>query len=217
MIIGLLGLIGSGKGTVARQLVEEFNFVQLSFAGAVKDAVASIFNWDRDMLEGETPESRVWREQVDTWWSNKLGCEITPRKILQEFGTDVMRNNFNENIWLYNLENKLMTSKNVVISDVRFPNEIDLIWQHGGMLIEVKRGMAPEWYKTAWIQNRYGDQMPVVKTMEMDYPDIHPSEWAWVGTSVDMTIMNNGSLEALQSTVRSLALTSLASREPQSH
>ena len=214
MIIGLLGLIGSGKGTIARQLVEEFDFVQLSFAGAVKDAVASIFNWDRDMLEGESPESRVWREQVDAWWSNKLGCEITPRKILQEFGTDIMRNNFNENIWLYNLENKLMNSKNVVISDVRFPNEIDLIMQHGGILMEVKRGMAPEWYKTAWIQNRYGELMPLVKTMEIDFPNIHPSEWSWIGASVDMTIMNNGTVEALKKSVRSLVLTNPVSMLP---
>lgn len=217
MIIGLLGLIGSGKGTIARQLVEEFDFVQLSFAGAVKDAVASIFNWDRDMLEGESPESRVWREQVDAWWSNKLGCEITPRKILQEFGTDIMRNNFNENIWLYNLENKLMNSENVVISDVRFPNEIDLIMQHGGILMEVKRGMAPEWYKTAWIQNRYGELMPLVKTMEIDFPNIHPSEWAWIGTSVDMTIMNNGTVEALKKSIRNLVPMIPASTAPQSH
>ena len=217
MIIGILGLIGSGKGTIARQLVEEFDFEQLSFAGTVKDAVSCIFNWNRDMLEGETQESREWREQVDPWWSNKLGCEITPRKVLQEFGTDIMRNKFNENIWLYSLENKLKDKKNIVISDVRFPNEIDLVFQHGGVLIEVKRGTPPPWYKTAWIQNRYGDIMTLEKTMAKDYPEVHPSEWSWVGASVEVTIMNNGSKEALQHSVRSLVPGILASMEHRSH
>ena len=38
MIIGVVGFIGSGKGTVADILVEKHGFVKLSFADAVKDA-----------------------------------------------------------------------------------------------------------------------------------------------------------------------------------
>ena len=54
MIIGICGLIGSGKGTVADILVENHNFEKLSFADKLKDGVASVFGWDRDMLEGDT-------------------------------------------------------------------------------------------------------------------------------------------------------------------
>ena len=54
MIIGLCGLIGSGKGTVADILVDEHKFEKISFADKVKDAVSVLFDWDREMLEGET-------------------------------------------------------------------------------------------------------------------------------------------------------------------
>ena len=52
MLIGICGLIGSGKDPVAERLVNEHGYKRDSFAKSLKDAVASMFNWDRDMLEG---------------------------------------------------------------------------------------------------------------------------------------------------------------------
>lgn len=69
MIVGLVGFIGAGKGTVADLLVERHDFFKESFANSLKDACSSIFGWNREMLEGDTPESRAWREQPDKWWS----------------------------------------------------------------------------------------------------------------------------------------------------
>ena len=68
MIIGICGLIGSGKGSVADILVEEHNFKKISFADKLKDGVASVFDWDRQMLEGDTNDSRKWREEKDDFW-----------------------------------------------------------------------------------------------------------------------------------------------------
>ena len=76
MIIGLCGLIGSGKGTVADILVDEHNFEKISFADKLKDAVSVLFDWDRAMLEGETSESRVWREQEDSFWTKETGRKV---------------------------------------------------------------------------------------------------------------------------------------------
>ena len=59
MIIGICGLIGSGKGTVADILVER-NYKKISFADKLKDGVAEVFGWDRAMLEGDTDSSREW-------------------------------------------------------------------------------------------------------------------------------------------------------------
>ena len=65
MIIGICGLIGSGKDTIADYLVTNYNFKKLSFADKLKDSVATMFDWDRDLLDGKTDESRAWREKED--------------------------------------------------------------------------------------------------------------------------------------------------------
>ena len=95
MIIGITGLIGSGKDTAADYLCTFHGFKRMSFASALKDAVAIIFNWDRELLEGSTKASREWREQVDEWWAERLNIpHLTPRWVLQQWGTDVARKNF---------------------------------------------------------------------------------------------------------------------------
>ena len=79
MIIGICGLIGAGKDTIADYLVNIHEFRRESFANTLKDSVAAVFGWDRNMLEGRTKQSREWREQPDQWWSERLGMSITPR------------------------------------------------------------------------------------------------------------------------------------------
>ena len=98
MLIGVVGFIGSGKGTVGSYLYRK-GFYQDSFAKPLKDAVSIIFGWDRELLEGVTDESRDWREQVDPYWSEVIGREITPRLVLQQFGTECIRNVFHANVW----------------------------------------------------------------------------------------------------------------------
>ena len=126
MIIGVCGFIGSGKDTVADYLVNFHEFRRESFASTLKDAVASVFGWDRTMLEGRTAQAREWREQVDPWWAARLDMPtLTPRWVLQYWGTEVCRKSFHDDIWIASLENKLRNSQDhVVISDCRFPNEI---------------------------------------------------------------------------------------------
>ena len=58
MLIGIVGLIGSGKDTVAERLVQKHGYIKDSFAKSLKDAVAAMFNWNREMLEGDTKSSR---------------------------------------------------------------------------------------------------------------------------------------------------------------
>ena len=67
-IIGIAGLIGSGKDTVANHLINNHNFTSVKFADKLKDGVAAIFEWPRDLLEGDTDESREWRETPDPFW-----------------------------------------------------------------------------------------------------------------------------------------------------
>lgn len=67
-IIGVVGFIGSGKNTVGNFLIDSLGYKQDSFAGPLKDCVSVVFGWDRQMLEGDTKESRAWRDSPDEWW-----------------------------------------------------------------------------------------------------------------------------------------------------
>ena len=108
MLIGITGFIGSGKDTVANMFVER-GCSHDSFASPVKDVCASIFGWPRDMLEGDTVESRDFREIPDMFWTKKLGVpNFTPRLALQLMGTEVMRNHFAPDIWINSLEYSLL-------------------------------------------------------------------------------------------------------------
>jgi hypothetical protein len=82
---------------------------------------------------------------------------------------------------------------NYVIADVRFPNEINAIVKSGGKIIRVRRGDDPEWYSLARECN-YNNQQEIMRNA---YPEVHYSEWAWVGSHYDIVMDNNCSLDEL--------------------
>lgn len=199
MIIGFVGFIGSGKDTAADYLVNFHGFRRDSFAATLKDAVADIFGWDRTLIEGRTTESRKWRECQDEWWSERLGMPITPRWILQQWGTEVCRQGFHDDIWIASLENKMRkTRDNMVITDVRFPNEIKAIKDSGGKVFRIKRGPDPEWYQDALNFNEGPTNMAwALSKMRLDQKQVHASERSWIGKGIDVEIDNNGSIDDL--------------------
>ena len=200
MIICVCGFIGSGKDTIADYLTNFHGYRRESFANSLKDAVAQVFGWDRTMLEGRTKQAREWREQVDPWWSERLKMpNLTPRWILQYWGTEVCRRAFHDDIWIASLENKLRNSKDdIVISDCRFPNEIKSIKNAGGIVIRVVRGAEPDWYNDAADMNA-GDKCMnyMMGKTRMQLLGIHASETAWVGTKFDAVMDNNGTIDDL--------------------
>ena len=216
MIIGICGFIGSGKDTVADYLVNLHHFRRESFANTLKDAVSAVFGWDRTMLEGRTKQAREWREQVDAWWAQRLGIpHLTPRWILQNWGTEVCRKGFHDDIWIASLENKLRASTDdIVISDCRFPNEIAAIKKAGGRVVRVVRGAEPEWYQLAVSRNRgpNGNSSWALSGRKLEQLGIHASETAWVGTRFDAVLDNNGILEDLYQQVKRLAQDPQAAR-----
>jgi hypothetical protein len=199
MIIGICGFIGSGKDTVADFLVNFHEFRRESFASTLKDSVAAVFGWDRTLLEGRTAEAREWREQVDPWWAERLDMPtLTPRWVLQYWGTEVARKSFHDDIWIASLENKLRNSKdNIVISDCRFP-----IKKAGGQIVWVQRGALPEWYDDAVSANQ-GHNIGI---NNMKLRKIHASEWAWLGNEFDHVIDNNGTIDELFKQAQSLVI-----------
>lgn len=214
MLVSLTGLISSGKDTVADHLVQNHNFIQLSFAGSLKDALSVIFGWNREMLEGKTKEHRELRNQVDHWWSNELDIpNFTPRLAMTKLGTDVLRKHFNDQIWVHSLKNKINQLKEInsdtriVISDARYVNELNMIRAINGHLIVIKRGDLPFWWGSAFKYNRLNSEYKkklyelyckYISLKENIFTkNIHSSEYDWIGYNFDQIFFNNDTIDAL--------------------
>jgi hypothetical protein len=197
----LVGFAGSGKNTVADYLIEKHGYFGISFADSLKDVVASVFCWDRAMLEGDSKESRLWRETVDQWWAKKLNIpEFSPRYALRHLGTEVLRGNFNDALWRFNVERRIDQAgdKPIVVIDGRFRDEIDLVTRiMGGIAIRVKRGDEPSYWDLA-IRAKNGDKEALGL---LGMYGIHRSEWDWIGYDFDNVISNEGTLKSLYRTV----------------
>jgi hypothetical protein len=197
-IIAINGTIGSGKDTFSQVFIDA-GFHRISFAETLKDAVSAIFGWDREMLEGSTEESRRIREMPDPFWSAKMERPITPRWVLQNFGTDICRRYFHDNIWVFSAENKIrnIDTDKVIITDCRFPNEIKMIRENNGIIVEVQRNL-PDWY---WDAYKYNILIESGET-PMIPPDlqhtVHSSEYGWVGINhPDYIVENTSTIEHL--------------------
>ena len=198
MIVGLLGFIGSGKGTAGEILAGQ-GFIPISFASSLKDIASQMFGWERELLEGNTEFSRQFREKPDAFWSQEFGREFTPRLALQLMGTEVGRNVFHPDFWVIKAKQQmhvLMSQgyQDFVITDVRFSNEMKMIQNEGGILVEIRRGVQPHWIPIAEKANR-GD-FKAQEFMKVNGP--HESEWRWIGGEIDYTIDNNGTMEDLK-------------------
>jgi hypothetical protein len=196
MIIAICGFQGAGKDTIADILIKNYGFIKLSFAGAVKDIASIVFGWDREMLEGSTPESRKIREIVDPWWAEKLQIpNLSPRYVLQYFGTDLFRNHFHRDIWLRIIERKLNSHPNIVITDCRFPNEIQLMKSYEAKLINVRRGEMPEWF------DDYANGIDRPEVLQL-----HSSETSWIREKFDHIITNDQTIDELKDKIECLLL-----------
>lgn len=134
MIIGLSGLKGSGKSTIAKILCEKHQFIEFSFAAPIKQGL-------KEMLDLTEEQVQVTKEIPDPFWG------VTPRKMLQVIGTDVMRTYLPtvlpelKNIWIRLMEKKVREhpGQNIVISDCRFLDEAGFIRNMNGTILRVHR------------------------------------------------------------------------------
>jgi len=131
-LIGLSGYKQSGKSTVAKHLRDTYNFLELSWAFPLKEIIGKqIFKLSNNDLYGDSPK----REEVIPLWGK------SPRKILQEVGTDLFRNKFDKDFWVKiteeHMKNHMSWGDSIVVSDCRFPNEAESIKKLGGKLIRI--------------------------------------------------------------------------------
>lgn len=128
LIIGLSGAMGSGKdsaGLIINQSYPDKNFVVVAFADALKKAYSVI-------------TGIPW---VNTQKFKEEMCPVLKmprREILQKIGTNALRNNFDKDIWINILAAKHQND-NLIITDVRFDNEVEWIKKQGGVVIKIER------------------------------------------------------------------------------
>lgn len=139
MIIGFTGKAGVGKDTAANYLSGEYkNIFCVSFAGPLKAACRHIFN-----MTNEQMDDRTLKEKIDPRWG------FSPRTALQFVGTDLLREQtyiiapeIDRSIWIKNMEqriNKIPAGMTIVITDVRFADEMKFIKNRGGYVIRIVR------------------------------------------------------------------------------
>ena len=132
MIIGVAGYKGAGKDTIANVLQTSYGFEKMSFAQPIKDICHHTFGIDKAILSGDDGEREFRETSIPEWFY------LSPRDMMQKIGM-AFRDNLNKDIWIKVLENKIKnTKKNIVIPDVRFENELDMINNYG-FCVGVKR------------------------------------------------------------------------------
>lgn len=215
-----MGVAGSGKSTAGRILRDDYGFTPIAFADALKDGVAALYQWPRHLLEGDTLESRQFRETPDPYWSEVFNCSVTPRWVLQFIGTEVFRNRICDEFWIKAVGKKIQSdpSKNYVITDARFGNEFDFIRGCGGFLVEVlNTEKLAEWVEkvkelAAPAALKGSLYREVERRHVIEYCDsnkIHQSEWEHVWwrshNPVDFMLYNSFTSAESPSTMENLA------------
>lgn len=199
----MLGFKGSGKDTVGKHLVKAHGFKSTAFADPLKKSLAALMDWQVKDLAGVTTASRTWRETPDPYWSAQLGRPITPRYLMQQYGTEIIRANLHNDFWVMRTQKMIESSdSDWVVTDVRFPNEIKMIREMGGVLIRVKRGEDPAWCDRAvWINRQPSWLQKVAVWLDPEIKQIHASERAWLGHPVDVTLENDHTVAHLHEEV----------------
>lgn len=130
-LIGFCGLAGAGKSFAASHLCRAHGYQRLRFAEPLK-AMLRVIGLTDAHIEGELKET-----------PSPLLCGKTPRHAMQTLGTEYGRvcigPDFWVDAWKRQADLALSEGHSVVVDDVRFPNEAQVIWRMGGKLVRVVR------------------------------------------------------------------------------
>lgn len=184
-VIGITGKASSGKDTIADYLVEYYGFTKFKFADRLRDMLLDLDpivghetdNWSY----GDSVEYTRLSELVDEFGWEEAKKEPEVRRLMQVFGTDVMRKWEGEDYWInaLSLDIRRSSCDKAVISDVRFLNEAEWCKYHG-MVMKVVRPT--------------GAQLA-------DSAKAHPSETKLDSIMAQVTIRNDLSIDYLHDEV----------------
>lgn len=154
-VIGITGRKGSGKDHVAKLIGQIWRsrtdhlYRRLSFATPMKDIVAMVFRVPRHILD---LDDHIKTNYKTTWkWADlqtalqehfpEHGEFVTAREAVQMIGYDVFRCHFSDSVWLRymvdELDSQVASCKMVIIADVRFPEEAEMLKGRGALILRV--------------------------------------------------------------------------------
>ena len=138
MIISISGKIGSGKDTIAEIIKEKMpaaGWEVKKFAGKLKEVATLLTSIPITQFEDQSFK----QTSLPSEWNNATGDAMTVRDLLQKLGTEAMRNGLHENVWVNALFSDYQNNSNWIVTDTRFPNEIDACVHRGAICIKVVR------------------------------------------------------------------------------
>ena len=127
-LIGLTGRKRAGKDTSADYLCAKYGYKKAAYADPLKTACQCLFGLREDQLYNQS-----LKEEPDPYW------KLTPRYLMQFLGTDLLRKQFDPDIWIKLMEKKIGSGEGWIITDVRFRNEAEFIKSRGGIIIKIVR------------------------------------------------------------------------------
>ena len=137
---------------------------------------------------------------------------ITYREMLQKVGTEAMRDNVHTNVWcnalFSNYKKNMQKSSsyydainlsfpNWIITDMRFPNELQAVKDREGITIRINRYLTKKTFSE--------DGLTSMQGVMVDFNE-HPSETALDNSEFDFTIDNDGTIEELVEKVREILI-----------
>lgn len=167
VVIGLCGGKGEGKDTLAKHLVSKYGFLRLAFADELYAEVAAAYGVTVDELQARDTKEQAQEKFAlvrckdqdfvramldlasdDDVVADYLEAARSPRWVLQHWGTEYRRKT-NDGYWRDIVEAQLQDAPRVVITDVRFPDEANLVLKYTGQVRRVKAVPPPEADKAA--------------------------------------------------------------------
>lgn len=137
MLIGLTGLIGSGKSEVARVLTEELEFARVKFADPLKNMICTLLT---DIgHSAEDAERYVEGDLKETVVDGIDHLGITARHLMRSLGTEWGRMAVHADLWVSLWKAKVERFSHVVADDIRFGNEVDAVRAAGGQIWRIVR------------------------------------------------------------------------------
>lgn len=141
-VIGISGYSGSGKDYFSDDIIRlfpEYRFKKMYFAAHLKECAAKMLSLPVDMMY-----SQIGKQYKIKWLDN-----MTVREFLQKFGSDAIRNNVHADFWVRELMSRIGEDDNVLIPDMRFPNELEAV-EKVGITVRIDRVTTVEkWNETS--------------------------------------------------------------------